>query len=65
MVWAGSCSSDLTPSLGNSICCRCNGKKLNKPKKGNLVKTEQMVVTRGQGQEKQGKGEMLKDTALQ
>ena len=24
---AGSCSSDLTPSLGTSICCRCSLKK--------------------------------------
>ena len=24
---AGSCSSDLTPSLGTSICCRCSSKK--------------------------------------
>ena len=26
----GSCSSDLTPSLGNSICHRCSPKKIKK-----------------------------------
>ena len=25
--WAGSCCSDLTASLGTSICCRCSPKK--------------------------------------
>ena len=29
----GSCSSDLTPSLGISICCEFGPKKQNKPKK--------------------------------
>ena len=24
---AGNCSSDLTPSLGTSVCCRCGPKK--------------------------------------
>ena len=32
MVEAGSCSSDLTPSLGTSIRCRCGPKKQNKQK---------------------------------
>ena len=27
VVQAGSCSSDSTPSLGTSICCRCGPKK--------------------------------------
>ena len=27
VVQAGSCSSNLTPSLGTSICCRCGPKK--------------------------------------
>ena len=27
VVQAGSCSSDLTPSLGTSKCCRCDPKK--------------------------------------
>ena len=27
VVWACSYSSDLTPSLGTSICCRCIPKK--------------------------------------
>ena len=30
---AGSGSSDLTPSLGTSICCRCGPKKAKKKKK--------------------------------
>ena len=30
VVWACSCSSDLTPSQGTSICCRCSYKKKNK-----------------------------------
>ena len=25
MVWGSGCSSDLTPSLETSICCRCGG----------------------------------------
>ena len=29
---AGSCSVDLTPSLGTSICCRCGPKKKKKKK---------------------------------
>ena len=27
VVWAGSCSSDCTPSLGTSICRRCSPKE--------------------------------------
>ena len=27
---AGGCSSILNPSLGTSMCCRCDGKKKNK-----------------------------------
>ena len=30
MVQSGSCSSDLTPSLGTSICCTCSSKKTEK-----------------------------------
>ena len=33
MVWAGSCSSDSTPSLGTSICHWCSPKKKGKKKK--------------------------------
>ena len=33
VVWASSYSSDSTPSLGTSICCRCNPKKKEKKKK--------------------------------
>ena len=31
--WAGSCNSDLTPSLGTSICHRGGQKKKKKKKK--------------------------------
>ena len=30
VAWASSCSSDLTPSMGTSICHGCNPKKQNK-----------------------------------
>ena len=33
VVWAGSYSSDLTPSLGTSICRECGPKKTKKKKK--------------------------------
>ena len=33
VVQAGSCSSDLTPSLGTSICHRCGPKKKQKERK--------------------------------
>ena len=33
MVSVGGCSSDLTPSLGTSICCKCGTKKVKKKKK--------------------------------
>ena len=33
VVWAGSCSSDSTPSLGTSICHGCGPKKEKKRKK--------------------------------
>ena len=37
VVQAGSCSSNSTPSLGTSICCRCGPKKTkNKQNKGFL-----------------------------
>ena len=32
VAWVGSCSSDLTPSLGTPICCRCGPKKKKKKK---------------------------------
>ena len=34
VVLACSCRSDLTPSLGTSICCRCGPKKTKKKKVG-------------------------------
>ena len=33
VVWANSCSSNSTPSLGTSICHRCGPKKANKETK--------------------------------
>ena len=30
VAWVGSCSSNSTPSLGTSVCCRCSCKKKNK-----------------------------------
>ena len=35
VVWAGGCSSDLTPSLGSSICHRCGPKNQTKTKQKN------------------------------
>ena len=42
---AGSCSSDWTPSLGTSICCRYSPKKTKKKKiqRKNLVKDSSIV----------------------
>ena len=39
VVQAGTCSSDLTPRPGNSICCRC-GKRKKKKK----IKTKKSVM---------------------
>ena len=37
VVWAGSCSSNLPPSLGTFVCCGCGPKERNKEKeKGGL-----------------------------
>ena len=33
VVWAGSCSSDQTPSLGTATCHRCGPKKTKKKEK--------------------------------
>ena len=33
VVQASGCSSDLRPSLGTSICCRCGPKKTKKKKR--------------------------------
>jgi len=43
---AGSCSSDLTPSLGTSICCRCGSKKEKKKKKVKLYCLRKLVVSK-------------------
>ena len=37
VVWAGTCSSDLTPSLETSICSGCSPKKQKKKKKRNTL----------------------------
>ena len=34
--WAGSCSSDLTPSLGTLVCCGYGPKKMKKKQKFKL-----------------------------
>ena len=34
---AGSYSSDLTPSLGTSMCCGCGSKKTGGEKKNNFI----------------------------
>ena len=39
VVLAGSCSSDQTPSLGTSTCCRCSPQKDKKEKKRKYPKT--------------------------
>ena len=36
VVEAGSCSSDSTPNLGTSICCRCSPKNKKTKKKTQL-----------------------------
>ena len=36
VVQAGGYSSDSTPSLGTSICCKCGPKKIKKKKKDNF-----------------------------
>ena len=38
VVWAGSCSSDLTPSLGTSMHCRCGPRKKRKKEKRKKLK---------------------------
>ena len=40
---ASSCSSHLTPRLGNSICHRCGSKK-KKRKKNNCIKTYFAII---------------------
>ena len=52
VVQASRCSSDSTPSLGTSICCRCGPKKEKKRAKkeseeGSKDKTQKEVGPRG------------------
>ena len=41
VMQAGSCRSNLTPSLGTSICCRCDPKK---EKKKEPLKVNNVVI---------------------
>ena len=41
---AGSCSSDLAPSLGTSICCGCGPKKKKKKKE----KSRKLLLSSGE-----------------
>ena len=43
MAQATSCSSNLTPSLGNSICCGCDPKNI---KKKNQQKAQQVTSSK-------------------
>ena len=45
VVQAGSCSSDLTPSLGTSICHRCSSKKQKNKNKNLDIRDKGMEVT--------------------
>ena len=44
VVWAGSCISDLTPSLGISISCECSPKKQKQKKKEKKVINEYRMM---------------------
>ena len=44
VVWAGNCSSDLTPDLGTSISLRCGPKKQNKQTKQNKTPWSSLVA---------------------
>ena len=44
VIQAGSCSSNSTPSLGTSICCRC------RPKKQKQIKNKIVISPKIQGQ---------------
>ena len=52
---AGRCSSDLTPSLGTSICHRCNSKKQKKKKKKKKKKKRERESRRKKGGKKERK----------
>ena len=44
VVQAGSCSSDLTPSLGTSVCCRCSYKKDKKEKNLKVENADKYMI---------------------
>ena len=52
VVQAGSCSSDLTPSLGTSVCRGCGSKKQNKGRKEERKKGKK----EGRKEERERKG---------
>ena len=54
---AGSCSSDWTPSLGTSICCRCGREKKRKERKEGKKERKE---GRKEGRKKKGKKEIEK-----
>ena len=43
VVEAGGCSSEVTPSLGTSICCRCGPKKTKNKNKQTKKKKERKI----------------------
>ena len=47
VVQASSYSSDSTPSLGTSICCRCGPKKTKRPKKKKKVTKKNLPYSTG------------------
>ena len=52
MAWAGSCSSDLTPGLGTSICCRYSNPPIPPRKKAKKIffeKKHKLSSPTGQG----------------
>ena len=49
---AGSCSSDSTPSLGSSICCRCSHKKQKRKRKKKKKKKKERKKERERERER-------------
>ena len=49
VVQAGNCSSDSTPSLGTSMCCRCGPKETKKPKTPRFNSGEPVICRSGSG----------------
>ena len=57
----GSCSSDLTPSLGTSIRCRCSPKQMKEKKKEREGWREEGIERRKEGRRKGGMKEEKKE----